>query len=95
MSMVTVLTLWGWRKSEDTPELMEVWDYFSVDGNREGWQEACEKAIASWGDDLYAHRYIDINVSLAKIRDAFFVARLDGDVVPVPAGIDGSRVSDA
>ena len=79
---LVVKTLWGWRKSEDSPELMEAWDEWSVDGYREGWQEACEKAIKSWGDDLYAHRYIDLRVSVDQITRYFLPAREDVAVAP-------------
>lgn len=51
-------TLWGTRKGEADPELMVAWDEYSVDGNRQGFAEDCERAIKSWGDDLATHRYI-------------------------------------
>ncbi len=28
---MVIKTLWGWRKSEDTPELMQAWDEYTVD----------------------------------------------------------------
>lgn len=79
--LITVKTLWGWRKSEDSPELMEAWDAFSVDGYQDGWEEACQKAIASWGDDLYAHRYIDIEVDADQVMQTFWPAKLEGEIV--------------
>ncbi len=68
---MVIKTLWGWRKSEDTPELMQAWDEYTVDNWPEGWTEACEKARASWGDDLYSHREIDLVVNLDSILQAF------------------------
>ncbi len=68
---ITVKTLWGWRKNEDNPELMEAWDEYTIDSYPEGFTEACEKAIASWGDDLYAHRYIDLHIDLEEISATF------------------------
>ena len=85
MSTITIKTLWGWRKNEDFPELMQAWDYYSVDQNYEGWTEACEKAIASWGNDLHAHRYIDLNVPDQQVMETFWPADIDAEVVDTEA----------
>ncbi len=73
-------TLWGVRKGESTPELMEAWDEYSIDQYREGWSEACQKAITSWGTDLDAYRYIQIVVNLNKIEQTFEASMVSGDV---------------
>lgn len=77
-----VKTLWGLRRGEDIPELMEAWDEFSVDYYQEGFSEACEKAIKSWGDDLVAHRYIDLTVDLDAITKHFLPALESAEVKP-------------
>jgi hypothetical protein len=71
MRLNTIETLWGVRKGESTPELMAAWDEFSIDENSMGWQDACERAIDSWGDQLDIYRYIKIQVDMDKIEAAF------------------------
>src|ERR1035437_5005065 len=80
VSEFQIKTLWGWRKGEQTPELMQAWDEYSVDSNFDGWEDACATSIASWGDDLDAHRYIDLNVDLIAIEAAFDSPRIDAEV---------------
>jgi hypothetical protein len=75
-----IKTLWGWRKSADSPELLEAWDEYAVDENESGWREACEKAIASVGDDLFAHRFFTLRVSGDKIMESFLPAEADASV---------------
>jgi len=78
--MIVIKTLWGVRKGENTPELMEAWDEYSIDQYREGWSEACQKAIDRWGTDLDAYRYIQIVVNLNKIEQAFAPSTVSGNV---------------
>lgn len=73
-------TLWGVRKGESTPELMVAWDEYSVDSYREGFDQDCERAIKSWGNDLQEKRYIDIEISEDSLMGKFNVAEMDGIV---------------
>lgn len=75
MSKIVIKTLWGLRRNEETPELMEAWDEFSVDENFPGWNDACEAAISSWGSHLYAHRYIDLLINVDQVTTHFDAAR--------------------
>lgn len=75
-------TLWGWRKNEDTPELMVAWDEISVDGWHEGFDEAIKHEIECWGSDLYAHRFIDLEVDLDEVAKAFQTPQLNVEVKP-------------
>jgi hypothetical protein len=79
--ILQIKTLWGWRKNEDFPELMQAWDEYSVDQNYEGWRDACDTSIRSWGDDLHAHRYIDLNVRLDAVTAAFESSSINVEVV--------------
>jgi hypothetical protein len=80
MSIAVIETLWGVRKGESVPELMEAWDEYSVDENREGFNEACQNRIASWGDQLDIYRYIQIMVDMDKIEAAFEPVTVDGEI---------------
>lgn len=68
-----VMTMWGVRRGfeEDMPELMEAWDEYSIDNWVEGWEEACDKARTSWGDDLVAWRILELDVDNASVLAAF------------------------
>jgi hypothetical protein len=76
---VKILTLWGIRRGfeEDMPELMEAWDEHSIDNWVEGWEEACDKARASWGDDLVAWRILELDVTNESILAPFAPARIE------------------
>jgi hypothetical protein len=76
-----ISTLWGLRKGERMPELMEAWDEYSVDSYSDGWVKACEKAIASWGDDLVEYREINVSVDVDQIELAFYAPTVPGDVI--------------
>jgi len=76
-----LITLWGQRRSDpDIVELMVAWDEYCVDANYEGVEQDCEKAKASWGDDLLATREITINVSEKQVRAAFESPQIEGEV---------------
>lgn len=78
---IAIKTLWGWRKSEEEPELLEAWDeYTAVEVNPRGWEEACKRALLACGDDLYAHRYIDMLVDFDAILAAFGTPEVEADV---------------
>lgn len=59
------------RKGADTPELIEAWDEYTIDGYPEGFDEACDKALASIGSDLVQWRIIDIEVPYNAVEAAF------------------------
>lgn len=79
-SRITIHTLWGLRKGTDFPELMEAWDEFCVDENWDGWKEACDRSIASWGNDIVAHRFVNVTVDEAAINAAFETKSVPGEV---------------
>lgn len=76
-------TCWAWRKHEDGPELLEAWDEYTVEQNYEGWQAACQKAIASLGNDISSLgvRYIDLRVDGDAVEEAFSSNEIEGKVV--------------
>jgi hypothetical protein len=63
---------------------MEAWDEYSVESNDQGWDEACQRAITSWGDDLYVHRYINLTVDLDKVVRAFEPSEVNAEIDPTP-----------
>lgn len=73
MSTIEIRTLWGTRKGfgPEYAELMVAWDEYCIDANPEGFDADCEKAIASWGDDVEAARFITIRVDRDAIEGAF------------------------
>lgn len=74
-------TLWGARHGESTPELMTAWDEYSVDNNREGFNDDCKRAIKSWGDDLQDHRrYVDVEVSEDAFMAVFNTTLVEGRI---------------
>ena len=73
-------TLWGARHGESTPELMVAWDEYSVDLNREGFDEHCDRAIKTWGADLQEKRYINIAVNEDRVMDAFNEVNIEGHI---------------
>ena len=77
-----VKSLWFWRKNEDSPEMIQAWDEFSVDDNFDGWQDACRKALDSVRPDMsdLGYRYVDISVDLDKISEMFWANEIKGSV---------------
>jgi hypothetical protein len=78
-----LMTMWGERVGFEgrVPELMVAWDYYAWDNYTEGFDEDCEKARASWGDELAQWRIIEIEVSESAIIKAFDVAVVGGTPV--------------
>lgn len=81
-----LMTMWGERRDFKTPELMVAWDYYTWDNWAEGFDEECEKARKSWGDDLVQWRIIELDVSEEAIRKAFEAA-----VIPVTPALAGQE----
>jgi hypothetical protein len=78
MTKVGIATLWVTRKSEPGhPELVCAWDEFDIEGNWEGWAEACRKAKESIGDDLDQYRYFDVVIDFRPILESFQAGRVD------------------
>lgn len=74
-------TLWGTRKDfEHSPELMVAWDENCLDGWREGFEDECEKARESWGDQLAEWRLITIEIPASHVARAFAQERIEGKV---------------
>ena len=88
MATVAIATLWVSRKScpGDPPEMVAAWDEWCIEGNWEGWAEACDKALASLGDDLDQHRYFSIRVPFDQIEGSFTMGTVEADRV---SPIDG------
>jgi len=88
MATVAIATLWVSRKScpGDPPEMVAAWDEWCIEGNWEGWAEACDKALASLGDDLDQHRYFSIRVPFDQIEGSFTMGTVEADRV---SRIDG------
>ena len=78
---MNVKTMWGLRKGERYPELMEAWDYYSMDSNPGGFEEACKKSRKEMGDDLLEFRIIDLGVSMDSIDAAFATTTVAAEVV--------------
>jgi hypothetical protein len=69
-----VQSLWITRKSDPPgmlPEMIEAWDELSIDENREGYEEACVKALAAVGDDVAEFRYLNFEVPGKALLEAF------------------------
>lgn len=77
--------LFGQRKEsyegQYAPEVLACWDEFSADENPGGWEQACEEAIASCGDDMFSTRVVHVRVNGDKIRNLLVgVPAVDGAV---------------
>ena len=72
--------LFGLRKGYELPELMVAWDEYCVDSNPEGFEEDCEKAKESWGDDLVAHRMIEVKIDEEQLRAQFTTGEMKGEI---------------
>jgi len=69
---MVIHTFWGWRKGENSPELLVAWDDFTYDG----WPEGYEEAIARYSEPQVASeipetRRIELFVPDGKIEAAF------------------------
>ena len=77
---IEIHTLWGVRKDfDETPELMVAWDEFTREANWEGFDEACEREKALWGNDLADTRLIVIKVPYESIQKAFEAPTIEGE----------------
>jgi hypothetical protein len=80
-----IVCMFGARKSsvddnEPIIELMVAWDEYCIDENPEGFEEDCEKAKKSWGNDLAAYRMVDININEKELRERFKNGQLEGEL---------------
>lgn len=66
-----IATLWIRRKDSEIPELVAAWDGYSIEEWYEGWEKACQKALAEVDLDLAAFRYLNISVSDRVLNEAF------------------------
>jgi hypothetical protein len=65
------------------PEALVVWDEHSLDENPEGFEDACKKAIADVGNELWASKVVRIRVDGNKIRKLLVgTPVVDGNIVP-------------
>jgi hypothetical protein len=74
-------TFWGWRKGEDSPELLVAWDEYTVDGYPEGYEAAVEEALKGAGDEMVEVRRIQLSVNYTQITSQFEVPTLHAKVV--------------
>ena len=78
-----MICMFGIRKSAGFPdeiELMVAWDEYCVDGNGDGFEEACKEEKKSWGSDLGETRMIEIEVDESAIQERFKASTLKGEV---------------
>lgn len=75
-----IATLWIKRKGfeDGSPELIVAWDGYSIDGNWEGWRDACDRELKLIGEDVAAFRFLNIHLSTDEIEKHF------GDFKSVP-----------
>lgn len=76
-----ITCLFGQRKSQpESIELMVAWDEYCIDNYPEGFEEECEKAKKSWGDDLLQWRLVDLKTSSTDLVELFTTPTLEGKV---------------
>lgn len=80
LGYVMMVTVWAWRKSEETPELVVAWDELDVDLNPAGFQEERARALDAMKDDLYAWREVRVKISYDDILAAFGTTTVEGTV---------------
>ncbi len=77
-----ITCLFGQRKSQpEAIELMVAWDEYCIDSNPEGFEEDCEKAKKSWGDELLQWRLLDLSTNEENIKKLFDSPTLPAKVV--------------
>jgi hypothetical protein len=81
--MIEIHTLWGIRKGlgDEYPEMMLAWDEYSIESNPNQWETEKAQAIASWEDELEAHREIIIRIDMDAVSAAFRPAEQSGTVI--------------
>ena len=81
---IRIHTLWGHRvdtyPGEFAPELMVAWDEWTYEDNVHGFNEACKKEIAAWGEDLVAHRHIILTVKRELIERQFMITEVTAEI---------------
>ena len=80
--MSKLQTVWFWRDSEDSPELLVAWDDYDVDQNPEGYEEAILKAydVVRKEDGGNGLRRVNIIYDADKIAALFDIPDIDGEV---------------
>lgn len=68
-----VATLWIKRKGceDGPPELIVAWDGYSIEENWQGWSDACARELKMIGDDVVAHRFLNIHLKDDEIEKYF------------------------
>lgn len=61
-------------------ELVAAWDEFCVESNEDGWQREVEEGLASWGDELLHHVYVDIDLPMSEVYARFEALSVSGEV---------------
>ncbi len=69
------------RDKKCGPELLVAWDEFSVDDNFEGWEEDCQKALASLQGEYTNQAYVDIQVQDSDLEEKLYGSELQGKVI--------------
>lgn len=74
--------LFGIRKgaSDCFPELLVAWDEYQVENNVDGWDEECQKALKTVGDEVERFTYIDFDVKDAQLEKQIFGTAIPGVV---------------
>lgn len=58
------------KHDPEVVELIDAWDEFCFEENPTGFEESKERAIASWGDDMFRWVTVEIDVEAADIYEA-------------------------
>lgn len=79
---IEIHTLWGIRKGlgDDYAEMMLAWDEYSIESNPNQWETEKAQAIASWEDELEAHRTIIITIDHEDVSAAFRAPEVPGTI---------------
>jgi len=88
---VKIVATYANRKSDpDVVELVDAWDEYSVESNYAGWEESRQKALDSWGDDLFRWVTVEIAVPMGEIYKVLCADEIQVDVSNQPVIIGGS-----
>ena len=79
---MNIHTIWGWRSTEEGPELLDAWDEFSVEQNSEGWLAAPEKAAEAAGIPMRFIRTAVIRIAWEQVERLYEDIEIAGTVEP-------------
>lgn len=72
---MNIFTIWVCDECDPSAAyLLHAWDEFSIDENREGWEEKVAEAKSRYE----AHRIINISIPTSTVREAFLPTAVQG-----------------